>query len=490
MSSDDDDVDAPNTQPEPQRSGGDRGDMPASGAAGGGVPRGRSYLVTTGLYDRGKPPPASLSNAFGIDLGYDRTRISALLNGRAVLVHDMPSTVCLETIDRGESITVVVRGIREALRTSHSLDFGGRIFESLDLALELFSTIRERLSADYIAPNVVLAVPAFYCSSERERLAECARKTGLKVFGVMNDYMAAIHGFLKGTSRRGGNYYVVLVGAHTCTFAHVQADNSIIVARRAESYGGLAGDYIARDLTARLHVSLKWPCVDLANSDSSSDAWVKTTVLALDELAKQDACQITCPSSCSHTASIEKNLVVRLMSDSLGETMEFLGEFVARCKEPLSSIDRVLFVGTIFQSDLISRAVSVLFPGCMISVLNPRKAVSFGGAVRAGYLTKLLEEPVMHDILSEPIFMESAQGNELVVAADTPVPTTVRLQLEEGRPKPKVFQLRYARPDVYEPVYFSVDHNPDRASASLEVAVDSDGIVKSCRVSGQQNDVD
>lgn len=442
------------------------------GGSDSGVPPGTKTALDLG--DERRRPRDELADVFGLDFGETTTRLAGLISGLPVMTQPgiFSSSAYVNDEEQHDESPRLILNLRTKLRQSLSRATVDPDIE--EIVKGHFEKIRSDIEygTGFLTPKVVLTVPAYYCSAEREQLVNCATRAGFRVLGLINDYAAVLHAFVHRRSARRGRMLVVTFGADSTSIAIVSASNTLIETRLAHSFSCHGASYILRRLAATIDPS-NYNSATCNPCELSMD-WQSLII----EVMHSDAGHLDLPNlDCQTYSTVERAEIAGVIKDALKTTMDAISEMVASLKLLPTELDFILFVGKLFQVDLVRRSLASMFRGCRVMVLNADKAPCFGAVLRGGVLDGQIREPLLWDVLTQPIMVPAPEGERIVVPANVSLPVNTQLAMSKDFDSFNLFQSRFIEDKLaQEPlaVPYTVEN---QNKFSVKVAIDDSGLV-------------
>lgn len=445
------------------------------GGPGSGVPP--RIRTAMGLEDARRPPRSRLSDVFGIDFGDETMRLAGLINGMPVLTSPgiFPSIAVLSNFYSPDEEEHVVSKIRSRLREPGSVTISDTTIELKSLVTQYFENIRTDIAArtSYTEPKLVLTVPAYYCSAERLQLVNCANDAGFRVLGLINDYIAPVYSFVFRRNARSGNMLVVQLGAESCSAAIVSVSRGLIETKIARSFSGIGAEHVLQTLCETLNPSPM-------DAHGFSTSWLTAFVSALHTMKNSPTGELPLPADHNYI-KVQRSDVLNSLTSIFKDILEVIRTMLDSSKLTLEEIPFILLSGKIFQIELVRRSLASGFSGSRMIVLNADKSASFGAAIRAGILDGQIEEPLIWDVLSQPIFVEKSSAEQIVIPANVTLPVNTKIPLDFDSDfnlsQGKCIDTRLEREPFILPWTKGIELQDNEEKLQLDIKINVDGLV-------------
>lgn len=424
----------------------------------------------------------------GLDLGTTNSAVASVVNGETeVLVNSeggrtTPSVVHFEDEDSfivGELArrkmvsnpdTTVARVKRHIGRDWTSQEIYGESYSPEDISSlilqKLVSNAKDVLDDD--VEDVVITVPAYFGSREREATQSAGKLAGLNVMRVINEPTAACLAY--GLDKEKEDEELALVydlGGGTFDASLVDIGQGVIEVITTEGDEKLGGE----DFDEALYANMRQEYIEQGNDDPEDDLQVKAKLLqeareAKEALSSQQQYDIDQPflGPEGFTLSISREMFEEAAEHLVDETIDILDDLFEHASHEVGDVDEILLVGGSTRIPLVQRQVEEYFGKKPSKSINPDEAVAVGAAVQAaiidaggegggsGEQAKLLpgnaENVVLADILSKSLGIKLHDGSfDPILIKDETIPayqekdgystvednqTSVRVQIFEG----------------------------------------------------------
>jgi molecular chaperone DnaK (HSP70) len=394
------------------------------GGAGSGTPP--PVKTAVGFEGRPSSQEPKIERVFGIDFGEETTRIAVLRNGRPFLTMAgiFSSEMQIEAADGHENAcSQVSMGFRSKLLKPKYL------FPDAEAAVcSFFKNVHRCIAnaANSAHPKAVLTVPAYYSSHQRVRLKRCAESCGLQIIGLINDYAAVVLSFVAGRPNRSGTILVLSIGADAVSTAVVKVQGDLIETVCSRSKSGNGGAHIADSVA---NAMLQKFDSGSKLSDLPLDQFLVWRARAQDLLFKHAAGheQIMIGDDVNQSIiRMSRNELLDILSAGFESALGLANQVVEDAGINRTQFDFVLIVGGIVGNSVVAKYLAQSFPRLHRMILNADMAAAFGAALRAGVLEKQIEEPLIWDVLAQPVYKIIGASRQIIIPSGTSIPVTVQ----------------------------------------------------------------
>lgn len=357
--------------------------------------------------------------AVGIDLGTTNSLAAVYSqSGEIVLVKDhngdvlTPSVVSLTAdnkvlVGRGAKSRLVIApeksaaAFKRAIGTAKEFKLGKTAYTAIDLSALILKNMLENIEAQFDDPieSLVITVPAYFNSIQREQTLAAADLAGLRVSRLINEPTAAALAYGLQDKDAESTFVVLDLGGGTFDVSILEMFDGVMEVRASSGDAFLGGEDFT--MATAIHIASK---NGMTFSDLNNVAQEK--LLNGAEHIKQSLSTQT-----EATASLEfenKSYDVTItraqFEEICGDLTARLGKPIKRClydaKLSVEDIDRVLLVGGSTRMPLVRSLASRLFKKLPERGLDPDEVVAMGAAVQAGLVQKnaALDDVVMTDV--------------------------------------------------------------------------------------------
>jgi molecular chaperone DnaK (HSP70) len=390
--------------------------------------------VKTAVGFEGRPSSREpkIERVFGIDFGEETTRIAVLRNGKPHFATSgiFPSEVNVEPTEwLDDANTPVLMGLRSKLLKPEYL------FPHAEAAVcSFFKKVHRCINnaANSAHPKAVLTVPAYYSSHQRVRLKRCAESCGLQIIGLINDHAAVVYSFVAGRPNRSGNILVLSIGADAVSTAVVKVQGSLIETVCSRSKTGIGGAHVVDAVADAM----------LQKFDNGS----KFLDLSLDQLLvwRAHVQDVLFKHAAGHEqimiGDVENRSIIRMprnelldiLSAGFKSALDLANQVVEDSGINRTQFDFVLIVGGIVGNSVVAKYLAQSFPRLHRKILNADMAASFGAALRAGVLEKQIEEPLIWDLLTHPVYKIIGTSRQIIIPSGISISATVQTTMSSA----------------------------------------------------------
>jgi molecular chaperone DnaK len=380
------------------------------------------------------------SAVLGIDLGTTNSVVASLDDRGAVVVirnvvgeETTPSAVYLESSghavvgEEARQLTAVDPDNGVVLIKRHmGTDFPLRIRDQDHTPESISALILRQLVAATGMPDarqVVITVPAYFGTAEREATVQAGRIAGLDVLELLDEPVAAaVHYGLLRPGDRSVLVYDLGGGTFDTTVLRTSAGKVTVVA--TDGHSSLGG----ADIDKRLLELVLGRLEALVPGDDfqdfvDDDAKIGHLLVEI-ETAKRDLSLRTSRALVIHTSSDRVTVTLRreeleeICGDLFNTTTEIIQRVLAKARaKGITSVDEVIMVGGSSRIPLLGTQLGELM-GVQPRLVDPDLAVAKGAALRA------------HQLVGSPSLTaftaRDGSGGALVAATGQVVPVTPR----------------------------------------------------------------
>lgn len=367
----------------------------------------------------------------GIDLGTTNSLAAVYTDdGDIVLVKDqsgnvlIPSAVSLTDegtvlVGRGAKSRLViapdrsVAAFKRAIGTNKPFQMGRKSFTAIDLSALVLQEVHAAIKAQFDIPieSLVITVPAYFNSIQREQTLAAADLADLKVSRLINEPTAAALAYGLQDRDAESTFVVLDLGGGTFDVSILEMFDGVMEVRASSGDAFLGGEDFTQKTAVYMADKLGLKFADMAQI-------AQEKFLGSAELIKQSLS--TQPEA---TATLDVNGAAQDITITRTQFEEICLNLTARLRKPIErclydaklsieEIDRVLLVGGSTRMPLVRSMASRLFKKLPERGMDPDQVVAMGAAVQAGLVQKnaALDDVVMTDV--SPFSLGIASRNE------------------------------------------------------------------------------
>jgi len=369
--------------------------------------------------------------AVGIDLGTTNSLAAVYTqDGEIVLVKDhngdvlLPSVVSLTDKDellvgRGAKSRLVIApdksasAFKRAIGTTKEFKLGGTKYTAIDLSALVLKEVLANIKAQFDEPieSLVITVPAYFNSIQREQTLAAADLAGLTVSRLVNEPTAAALAYGLQDKDAESTFVVLDLGGGTFDVSILEMFDGVMEVRASSGDAFLGGEDFTRSLALYIAEQTGLTFKELKSLEQEK-------ILTVAEQIKQSLSGQT-----QATARFEIGKETHDITITRERFEDICGDLTARLRKPIErclydaklsvdEIDRVLLVGGSTRMPLMRSVASKLFKKLPERGLDPDEVVAMGAAVQAGLVQKnaALDDVVMTDV--SPFSMGIMSRNE------------------------------------------------------------------------------
>ncbi len=369
--------------------------------------------------------------AVGIDLGTTNSLAAVYTqDGEIILVRDhngdvlTPSVVSLTDNDellvgRGAKSRLVVApdksaaAFKRAIGTTKEFKLGRTSYTAIDLSALVLQEVLENIKAQFDKPieSLVITVPAYFNSIQREQTLAAADLAGLTVSRLINEPTAAALAYGLQDRDAESTFVVLDLGGGTFDVSILEMFDGVMEVRASSGDAFLGGEDFTRAVALHIAEQQGLKFQKLKSLEQGK-------ILNAAEQIKQSL-----SAQSEATASLEIGQNTFEVTVTRTQFEDICGDLTARLRKPIErclydaklsieEIDRVLLVGGSTRMPLVRSIASKLFKKLPERGLDPDEVVAMGAAVQAGLVQKnaALDDVVMTDV--SPFSMGIMSRNE------------------------------------------------------------------------------
>lgn len=317
----------------------------------------------------------NLSCFYGIDFG---TTSSAVV-GYMVMDHNpeqflygddegrpIPSVVAINKLS-GEVVTgreawdkkmelsescKYISSVKSILDQDTSITIAGRDWSPVDIASELFKSLKEsvqeRTGNDFTSATV--AIPIGFSPQKRDKLREAARRAGIEIDSFVSEPTAAF--FANYEALRSSSIVAVFDWGGGTLDVSILKNEGGRISELATAGSNIAGDYIDNKIAQRIHSKIaRKKGIDIAFSDmpaSAQDMMRVRSERAKRALGDDDTATISINNYGSYGACrelLEYDWFADIVEPEVSMAIECLQKAIEQSGVGLANIDRIVMVG-------------------------------------------------------------------------------------------------------------------------------------------------
>jgi len=273
---------------------------------------------------------------------------------------------------------------RDMGKTTPYCEIEGKEYTSEDLSSMLLGHLVAGANAvlgDDIE-EVVITVPAYFHSIEREATLNAAKRAGLKVKKLIDEPNAAVMAYGQMNFRENANILVYDLGGGTFDVSLVRMEPGGILETKTtlgdHKLGGKDWDGRLMDLMAEKYS-------DASGNAFDDDSALKNMIRGIAEEIKRELSQLKAVKNTykKQTISVSQEEFESACKDLLDRTGNLCLDVVKRAGLSISDITDILLVGGSTRMPQVKKYLKELFGKEPISHVNPDEVVALGAAIQA-----------------------------------------------------------------------------------------------------------
>jgi molecular chaperone DnaK len=414
-------------------------------------PREPKLPSSAGRWAAGSVPRTGLGRWVGVDLGTVNSVVAVLEGGEPTVIANAegalttPSVVAFakngevlvgEAAKR-QAVTNADRTIRSVKRwigTDWSVTIDGEEFTAQQISAFILRKLKRDAEA-YLGEtitDVVITVPAYFNTVQREATKQAGRIAGLNVLRVINDPTSAALAYHL-DKENTATFILFDLGGGTFSVSLLEVGGGVVEVRATSGDNHLGGD----DWDQRI---VDWLVQDFTNEhgiDLSEDKMAlqrlrEAAEKAKTELSSSSQTQINLPYI-THSEQGPLDLDTKL---SRAEFQEMTSDLLDRCKSPfkqvikdagikLTDIHHVVLVGGSSRMPAVVDLVKELTGGNEPNKgVNPDEVVAVGASLQAGVLKGEFKDVLLLDVTPLSLGIETKGGIfTKLIERNTTIPT-------------------------------------------------------------------
>ena len=298
----------------------------------------------------------------------------------------------------------VKRDIKMEISTNYdSFEADGRIFNRKQIIGFIFkeiirisrevSTTRELVSQTI--DGAVISVPAKFGQIELNCIRDAAQDSeanggaGLKVFRLIPEPVAAAIAYFNAPNAEDEKTILVYdLGGGTCDVAIVRSDNNSsewykVIGADMKRIGGRDWDKVLIDMVKRKYLE---KAGSIHFDDEAENKVRRQTIQAKHILSDQPTARVSVNiSGKTHSCVITTIEFEQATAEILQSTMSIANKLISDCS---TKIDYIVCVGGSSYMPQVRKAFEANYPGTIVKLYEPEKAIAFGAAIYAEHLTE------------------------------------------------------------------------------------------------------
>ena len=382
--------------------------------------------------------------AVGIDLGTTNSLAAVYTaEGEIVLVKDaggnvlVPSVVSLTDdntvlVGRGAKSRLVLApeksaaAFKRAIGTNKMFRLGKTDYSSIDLSALVLQEVHENIKAQFDAPieSLVITVPAYFNSIQREQTLAAADLAGLKVSRLINEPTAAALAYGLQDKEAESTFVVLDLGGGTFDVSILEMFDGVMEVRASSGDAFLGGEDFTEAVALYLAGTMGLKIKDLSQLDRekllNAAEQIKQSLSSL-----QDATAKLAIAGKSQEVTVSRDKFEEICADLTARLRKPIERCLYDAKLSVPEIDRVLLVGGSTRMPLVRSMASRLFKKLPERGLDPDEVVAMGAAVQAGLVQKnaALDDIVMTDVSPFSLGIKSRNhtGHGVIEGAFSPI---------------------------------------------------------------------
>jgi molecular chaperone DnaK len=415
--------------------------------------------------------------AVGIDLGTSNSVVSAVIDGKAVVLADSegrrihPSCVAFGyghsvvvgnrakqqvsyapentvfsakrligrrfTSDEVERVRRMVSwGVAEGPHGDARIRVQGKVYAVQEISAHVLAHLKKvaEEATGQTVDGAVITVPAYFNDQQRQATRDAATIAGLNCLRIINEPTAAAlaYGFNQGKRQHIAVYDL---GGGTFDVSILRLDDDVFEVTSTAGDTFLGGDdfdaVIAEHLMAELRAQTG---ADISASHAARTKLKEAAERAKIALSDTEAVEVKVPglgrdahgAPIALQARLDRHTIQRLVMPLVQRTFAVCDDALNQAGVTISQIDQVLLVGGMTRFPLIRDAVKHYFGKPPVANLNPDEVVSQGAAIQAWNLSSYSDMPgaVLLDVTPQTLGIRTVGGFiEALIPRNTPIPT-------------------------------------------------------------------
>lgn len=276
---------------------------------------------------------------------------------------------------------------REMSTPGYTVTLQGKSYTPVDISAKILEHLvefanKKRKDEDGLPPikDVVITVPAYFGSMERERTKEAGIKAGLNVLQLINEPTAAALSY----GRKQNNDKKLMVydlggGTFDVTIMEFKSGVANTLASRGDHHlGGADWDRAIVDYALE-QIGSKWDNLDKSNQGMmmiSAEEAKKT-------LTDEDEYVLTFNHKGLQNVTISRSEFEKRTEMLMEKTKMLVEEAMEMAGLKPHDIDEVLLVGGSSRMPMVENMVGKLYPNSEVKLVDPDRAVAKGAAMTA-----------------------------------------------------------------------------------------------------------
>ncbi len=392
----------------------------------------------------------NMSEVVGIDFGTTSSAIAALRNGKPVIIPNRegskftPSVVAFThhgeivvgapaALQAATNPDRTIFSIKRHLGTDWKIDINGIIYTAVDIASYIFKSLKQDAESymEHTVRQVVLAVPAYFDSKQRQALSAAAHKAGFEILRTVAEPTAAALAY--GLDLKYGQRVAVYdLGGGTFDISLLELGDGIFEVKAVNGNTFLGGDdfdervvnYLTHNFQEQHHIDLS---LDKAAKIRLKEAAERAKIA----LSGLETVNIYIPYIYADERGV-KHLDVDLNRSTFEELTNHLVEETIRCCSKVlldaavkeDNLNELVLVGLSTKIPSVRQSVSKFFKKEPIRGVDPDEAVALGVAIQAGVLTGGVKDVLLLDMTPFSLGIETLGGvTTRLIERNTTIPT-------------------------------------------------------------------